>query len=204
MNIKGFIIAATATLGLSGAALADGFSATLDTLILPTTQFSVRLGLNYSLEVTKNLFVGVSVNPSYTPSNTEPFGLNARVGAKYVILIAKSASSIFNGYVGAGATASILPAPFNIGADINAGLDGVFGLGAGFKLYGGLNGKLGYNFTGNAFSYQADAVLGIFVEPIENLEFRVQGAVGVVNILNTPAFFLACQQQLVLHHCAAI
>jgi hypothetical protein len=185
MNMKRVFVVAATALGLSSAALADGFSATLDVPIVPTNQFSVRLGLNYSLEVSKNLFIGASLNPSFTPSNTNQFGLTARVGAKYVVLIAKSAESIFNGYVGAGATANIVPQPFGISADINAGLDGVFGLGAGFKLYTQLNGKAGYDFTASVFGYQVDATLGIFVEPLQNLEFRLQATgvfAGVGNI----------------------
>jgi hypothetical protein len=196
MNIKRVFAVAVTAFVVSSAAYADGFSATLDVPIVPTNQFSVRLGLNYSLEVTKNLFIGASLNPSFTPSNTNQFGLTARVGAKYVVLIAKSAESIFNGYVGAGATANILPQPFGISADINAGLDGVFGLGAGFKLYTELNGKAGYDFTASVFGYQVDATLGIFVEPIQNLEFRLQGSGGILGIANTSNFFWLASSSL--------
>jgi hypothetical protein len=189
MNIKRVFAVAATAFAVSGAAYADGLSATLDVPIVPTNQFSVRLGLNYSLEVAKNVFVGASLNPSYTPSNTEPFGLNARVGAKYVLLIAKSANTIVNGYIGAGVNAKILPQPFGISADIGAGLDAVFGFSEVFKLYGELNGKASYDFTASAFGYQADATVGVFVEPVRNLEFRVQASGGLVGVANTNAFF---------------
>jgi hypothetical protein len=196
MNIKRVFAITAAALAISSAAYADGFSATLDVPIVPTTQFSVRLGLNYSLEVTKNLFIGASLNGSYTPSNTNQFGLNARLGAKYVLLIAKSANTIFNGYIGAGANANILPQPFGISADVVAGLDGVFGLSQLVKLYGEINGKASYDFTASVFGYQADATLGVFLEPIQNLEFRVQGTVGIVGVANASSFFWLANSSL--------
>jgi hypothetical protein len=192
MNLKNAVLAVGAAACLSSAAFADGFSTTLDVPIVPTQNFSVRLGLNYSLEVVKNLFIGASLNPSYTPSDTaNPFALKARVGAKYVLLLAKTSSSILNASIGAGVNASILPSPFGLAADINGGLDGVFGLGGGFKLYGEMNGRVSYEFTPGLFGYFADTTLGVFVEPIQNLEWRLQGTVGVTGAFNNTAALLS-------------
>ncbi len=180
MNLKKICTLGLVAFGISSVALADGFSTTLDMPVIPTSNFSVRLGLNYSLEVSPNLFVGASINPTITPGAANVFSLNARIGAKYVVLLYKDFSSLVNGYVGAGIAASVVPTPFNIGADVNAGLYAITALGGGFKLYGGADGKLGYNFTVGAIDYSAIGYVGVFVEPLTSLELRLQGSAGVV------------------------
>ncbi len=196
MNLKKICTLGLVAFGISSVALADGFSATLDAPIIPTSNFSVRLGLNYSLEVSPNLFVGASLNPTITPSAANVFSLNARIGAKYVILLYKDFSSLVNGYVGAGIAASVVPTPFNIGADVNAGVYGFTALGGGFKLYGGADGKLGYNFTIGAIDYAAIGYVGVFVEPLTSLELRLQGSAGVVGIGSAGAGFFAAGSSL--------
>jgi hypothetical protein len=180
MNIKRAILITATALGFSSAALADGFSATLDMPIIPTSNFSIGLGLNYSLQVIENLYVGASLNPTITPGAANVFSLGARVGAKYVVVLFKDNASLVNGYVGAGVEATVVPA-FSIGADVNAGVYGITGIGGGFKLYGGLDAEAGYNFTASLFVYDISTKVGVFVEPITNLEFRVEGLVGINN-----------------------
>ncbi len=178
MNIKRTILITATALGLSSAALADGFSATLEMPIIPTSTFSIGLGLNYSVQVAENLFVGASLKPAVGFNPAFAFSLGARVGAKYVVVLLKDSASLVNGYIGAGVDAGILPA-FSIAADVNAGVYGITGLGGGFKLYGGLDGMVGYNFTASALGYDVSAKIGVFVEPISNLELRVEGGVGI-------------------------
>lgn len=189
MNIKRALLLTATALSLSSAAFADGFSATLDTPILPTSNFSIRLGLNYSLEISPNLFVGASLNPSLTPGSANAFALSARVGIKYVLLVYKDNSSLVNGYVGAAVNSGILPSPFSIGAEANAGIYAITALGGGFKLYGGLDGKVGYEFTVGILDFNALATAGVFFEPIQNLEWRIQGNAGVLGAAGTSAFY---------------
>ena len=189
MNLKRAILLTATALGLASAALADGFSATLDVPIIPTNNFSVRLGLNYSLEVSPNLFIGASLNPSITPGAADVFGLSARVGAKYVLLLLKNSTTSVNAYVGAGLDATIIPAPFSIGVDVNAGIYAVTAIGGGFKLYGGADGEIGYIFTGaGAFVYSVIANVGVFFEPVTNLEFRVQGTAALIGVAGLTGF----------------
>ena len=188
MNLKRAFLLTVTALGLSSAALADGFSATLDMPIIPTSSFSIRLGLNYSLEVSKNLFIGGSLNPTITPGAANVFGLTARVGAKYVLLLLKDSASSVDAYLGAGVGASIIPEPFSIGVDFNVGIKAITALGGGFKLYGGADGVVAYVFTGGAFLYTVGANLGVFFEPITNLEFRVQGTATLIGVAGATAF----------------
>lgn len=193
MNLKKICTLGLVAFGISSAALADGFSATLNMPIIPTNNFSIGFGLNYSLEVSPNLFVGASLNPTIAPSAANVFSLTARVGAKYILLLYKDFSSLVNGYVGAGIGASVVPTPFSVGADVNAGIYAITALGSGFKLYGGADGRLGYNFTAGAIDYGVFGYVGVFVEPLTSLELRLQGSVG---INSTSAFAFAASSSL--------
>jgi hypothetical protein len=171
------------TAALTAPALADGFSGTL----VAGSQgglFSIAGGLNYSVEVAPNLFLGGSLNPVVAFTNPTAFGLNARLGGKYVLLVTKSASTNVNAYVGAGTNISFAAQPIAVSADINAGLDGWNTIATGVKLYGGLDGNLSYGFTSNTFGYDIAAYGGVFFEPIRNLEARLQGSVGYGGVFN--------------------
>ncbi len=186
MNLKRAFLLTVTALGLSSAALADGFSATLEVPIVPT--FSAKLGLNYSLEVSPNLFIGGSLNSTITPGATNVFGLTARVGAKYVLLLLKNSTTSVNAYLGAGVNASVIPAPFTIGLDLNAGINAITAIGGGFKFYGGVDGVVAYVFTGGAFVFSLAANAGVFFEPVTNLEFRLQGLVALVGTAGLTGF----------------
>ncbi len=178
MNIKKIALMVFTAAGLSSAALADGFSATLGSDIVPTDAFSIKLGLNYSYEFSPRVFVGGRLNASWSPNPTSTFGVDARLGVLYVASLAKDTTYFVDGYVGAGVNMGILPSPINFSADVRAGVDAVVAVGAGFKLYGGLAGTVGYNFTGSFLPFDVTAVAGVFFEPIQNLEWRLQGGVG--------------------------
>ena len=186
MNLKRAFLLTMTALGLSSAALADGFSATLEVPIVPT--FSAKLGLNYSLEVSPNLFIGGSLNSTITPGATNVFGLTARVGAKYVLLLLKNSTTSVNAYLGAGVNASVIPTPFTIGLDLNAGINAIAAIGGGFKFYGGVDGVAVYVFTGGAFVFSLAANAGVFFEPVTNLEFRLQGLVALVGTAGVTGF----------------
>ena len=186
MNLKRAFLLTVTALGLSSAALADGFSATLEVPIVPT--FSAKLGLNYSLEVSPNLFIGGSLNSTITPGATNVFGLTARVGAKYVLLLLKNSTTSVNAYLGAGVNASVIPTPFTIGLDLNAGINAIAAIGGGFKFYGGVDGVAVYVFTGGAFVFSLAANAGVFFEPVTNLEFRLQGLVALVGTAGVTGF----------------
>jgi hypothetical protein len=188
MNLKRAMLLTTTALSLSSAAFADGFSATLDMPIIPTSNFSIKLGLNYSLEISPNLFVGASLNPTITPGAADVFSLSARVGAKYVLLLLKDSTTSVNAYLGAGVTASVIPAPFTIGVDLNAGIKAITAIGGGFKFYGGLDGNVVYVFTGGAFGFSLIANAGVFFEPVTNLEFRVQGTAALIGVAGLTGF----------------
>jgi hypothetical protein len=73
--LRKLALLAVATVGVSvsSVAQAEGFSLTLDVPIAP--EFSIGLGLNYSLQVIPNLYIGISTdtrfiagNPNATPA----------------------------------------------------------------------------------------------------------------------------------------
>jgi hypothetical protein len=160
-------------------AFADGFSGTLN-VGSDGGVFSIRGGLNYSLEVSPNLFVGASLNPSLFPGlPSDQFGLQGRVAAKYVLLITKTQTTSVNAYLGTGVNLQVLPQPVSVLVDINAGGDGYFLIAKGIKVYGGIDTKLIYAISANSFGYDLASYGGFFFEPVANLEGRIQVSVGL-------------------------
>ncbi len=176
--MKTGIIALATIAALASTAFADGFSGTLNA----DSQggiFSIAGGLNYSIEVSPNVFVGASLNPSFTPSlPADQFGLGARVGAKYVILLTKNATTSMNAYVGTGINLQIVPSPFGVSMDVNAGLDNYTSIAKGIKVFGGVDTKLTYFISAGSFGYDLAGYGGLFFEPVTNLEARVQLSAG--------------------------
>jgi hypothetical protein len=184
MNLKHFAITALSLVGLStGAALADGFSATLETPVTFAggTQFSVGGSLNYSYEVMPNLFAGASVGGAYNFS-AGGGALGARVGVVYVAQLIDAPNTFVNAYVGAGANALVLPQPFSFAVDANAGLFARYGISQGVRLYGGVDGEVGYNFVNGSFVPAVSGYGGVRFEAIQNLSLYAQGGVGYNNI----------------------
>ena len=133
MNLKHLAVTALSLVGLaSGAAFADGFSATLETPITfgNGTQFSAGGSLNYSYEVMPNLFAGASLGGAYNFS-AGAGALGARVGVVYVAQLIDAPNTYVNAYVGAGANALVLPQPFSFAVDANAGLFARYGISQG-------------------------------------------------------------------------
>lgn len=168
-------------------ALADGFSATVDLPISPA--FSVGAGLHYSAEVIPNLFVGGSLNLGFTPSfpANAQFGVDARVGAKYIIQVLSADNTFVNVYVGAGLNVALLPAS-SFAADINAGFLARYGFSQSLKAYGGIDGALAYNFSVGQFSPQVSGYAGLRLEPLAAISLYTQAALGFNGIATVDSF----------------
>jgi hypothetical protein len=183
MRAKTVLIAALTALGVGSAAFADGFSATLETPIgfgNPMT-FSVGGSLNYSYEVIPNLFAGVSLGGAYN-FNGGGGALGARVGTVYVLQLLDANNTFVNGYVGAGANLLFVPQPISVAVDANGGLFARYGISQGVRLYGGVDGEVGYNFVSGAFVPAVSGYGGVRFETIPNLALYLQGGVGYNSI----------------------
>jgi hypothetical protein len=182
MHPRSVVIALAGLLAVSAPVLADGFSVTVDAPILPN--FSIGTGLNYSYEVIPNLFVGGSLNLAFVPSlpSGSQFGLSTRVGAKYIMQVIDSNNTYVNVYTGAGIGVQILPSPVSVSADVNAGVFGRYGIGNDVKLYGGMDGALGYNFSAGVLNPAISAYAGVKFEPIGALSLYAQAGVGFNSI----------------------
>ena len=183
-TLKHRLLIGLAALGLcSTPALADGFSASLEVPILPT--FSVGGTLNYSFEVVPNLFLGASVGGAYN-FNAQVGGIGGRVGAVYVAQLLDADNTFVNAYVGAGANVIYVIAPgasgISFAADANAGVFARYGISRAVRIYGGVDGAVGFNFTGNQFIPVVSGYAGVRFEPLTNLILYVQGAAGLNEI----------------------
>jgi hypothetical protein len=188
MQTRSLILALAGLFAVGTPALADGFSVTVDAPILPN--FSIGTGLNYSYEVVPNLFVGGSLNVVFVPNlpSGSQFGLSTRVGVKYILQVIDTAKTYVNVYTGAGLNVQILPSPISVGADLNAGVFARYGIGNDVKLYGGMDGALGYNFSVGALNPEISAYAGVKFEPIGALSLYAQGAVGYNSISSVGTF----------------
>jgi hypothetical protein len=173
---------ATMALGLTSGAFADGFSASVDAPVFQGNQFNFSIGgsLNYSIEVMPRLFVGASVNPQFIfDSAANPvFSLSARVGAKYVLSIVKTSSLYVDVPIGVGVDVGILQA-FTVAADVNAGINVNYVVAPNLKVLAAAYGKLGYNFTASSLGYGAGGTVGLFFEPVRNIELFARGEAGI-------------------------
>ena len=173
----------TSAVLLPSAAFADGFSATLETPITLTnpTTFSAGGSLNYSLEVMKNLFVGGSVGGAYSFS-AGTGALGARVGAVYIAQLLDAPNTYVNAYVGAGANVLILPSPLAFSVDASAGLFARYGISRGVRIYGGVDGEVGYNVSASSFVPAVSGYVGARFEAITNLSLYTQFGAGYNSI----------------------
>jgi hypothetical protein len=175
-------IALCAALALSSVALADGFSASLDAPIYQNNAFgfSVAASLSYSLEVAPRVFVGASLRPSFNASlPADNIGLSARVGAKYVLGIVKTSNLFFDVPLGVGVNLKFLPGTFEASADLNAGINVIYVFAPGFKLLAKGDAALGFNFSTAAVTYDLYGTLGVFFEPLTNLELFARAEAGL-------------------------
>ena len=176
-SLKLQVLSAVAMAGLGGAALADGFSATLD---VPVNPFSARLGLNYALEVVPQLFVGARVGVTGAPvAGSFSVGFDGRLGAKYIGRLVESRMLNADWYGGAGANFSYVGGGTFVGnPDVNAGVKAVYALNRDTKVYGGVDGDVVLNTVTGGFVPGIGAYAGLKLEPINNLEAYLQGGVG--------------------------
>lgn len=186
------LIAITA-LSLSSSALADGFSASIDTPIFQGSYFNFSVGssLNYSLEVAPRIFVGASLNPGFIfdQASNPVFSLSARVGAKYVMSIVKTSSLFVDVPIGIGVDIGILPSPVSVSSDVNAGVNINYVIAPNLKVLAAANGKLGYNFSVGSLYYSAGGTVGLFFEPVKSVELFARGEAAITgNFSNTASF----------------
>ena len=172
----------------SAPALADGFSLTLDAPILP--QFSIGLGVNYSLQVIRNLYVGISTDTRYTasaPADTQ-FSIDVRFGGKYIDSLYEQSQFYVKWYAGAGVNIRPIGASSGATADFNGGLFGRYELSKVAKIYGGVDGGLLLNFNqANPLNLYASAFAGVKIDPNPILSAYFQVAGGWNRVENTGA-----------------
>ena len=172
----------------SAPALADGFSLTLDAPILP--QFSIGLGINYSLQVIPNLYVGISTDTRFTasaPADAQ-FSIDVRFGGKYIDSLYEQPQFYVKWYAGAGVNIRPIGASSGATADFNGGLFGRYELSKVAKIYGGADGGVLLNFNqSNPLNLYASAFAGIKIDPNPILSAYFQVAAGWNRVENTGA-----------------
>ncbi len=187
--LKKIAFAGLMSAAFAAPALADGFSATLETPVtLNPTTFSAGGSLNYSIELIPQLFVGGSVGGAYN-FTTGSGRVGARVGGVYVMQLVQGSSAFVNGYVGAGVNSVFVPGPntFGFSLDANAGLFARYGLSQQVRLYGGADGEAAYNISSGQFAPSASAYAGVRFEPLTALSLYAQGGVGYGSIKSANA-----------------
>jgi hypothetical protein len=170
----------------SAPALADGFSLTLDAPVLP--QFSIGLGLNYSLQVIPNLYVGISTDTRYTasaPADAQ-FSFDARFGGKYIAGLYEETSFYIKWYAGTGVTIRPIGVGSGVKVDFNGGLFGRYELSRVAKIYGGVDGGVFLDFNqASPLNLYASAFAGVKIDPNPLLSAYFQVAGGWNRIENT-------------------
>lgn len=172
MNTKTFIAVASA-LALGSAALADGFSGTLEVPLTPA--FGLNGSLNYTLEYPSGLISGGSILGVYSGST---FTLGLRAGTKYAQELANDGMLDLEGYLGAGANLLVQPSPIGISLDASAGLKMKYLLSSSARLYSDLDLVGIYSFTSGSFIPFLGADLGVKLDAIPNSDIYLQSALG--------------------------
>ncbi|RIH80186.1 hypothetical protein Mterra_03544 [Calidithermus terrae] len=170
---KKLILAGTAALGLSSAALADGLSVTVDAPLVPG--FSIASSFNYNVETTTGFVVGGSLMPGYGGGQ---FVLVGRLGAKYAQDLISDFNTELEGYVGLGTFVYVLPSPVGFSLDASAGLKFKHTFSGNSKLYADLD-LVGIYFpqTGTFVPF-VGGDLGLKLDLVPNTDIYVQGALG--------------------------
>jgi hypothetical protein len=167
-------------------ALADGFSLTIDAPILQV--FSIGLGLNYSLQVIPNLYVGISTDTRYTasaPADAQ-FSIDARFGGKYIASLYEEPSFYIKWYAGSGVNIRPIGLGAGVKIDFNGGLFGRYEISRIAKLYGGVDGGVIVDFVqASPLNLFASAFAGVKIDPNPILSAYFQVAGGWNRVENT-------------------
>lgn len=168
--------------------LADGFSLTLDVPIQP--RFTISLGINYSLQVISNLYVGISSDLSFIASNPDnaKIALNVRFGGKYIATLIDDPSYYLKWYTGVGLEITAF-ANSNVSSDINGGFFTRYFLSKVAKVYGGVDGALTFGFgtINGGLNLEASLFVGIKIDPTPSFSAYFQFAGGWNRIQTTGA-----------------
>jgi hypothetical protein len=191
--LRKLALLAVATVGVSvgSVAHAEGFSMTLDVPIAP--EFSIGLGLNYSLQVIPNLYVGISTdtrfiagNPSATPATNGTFSFKARFGGKYIETLLLEKAYYLKWYAGAGIVIQPFGPTTGFSSDLVGGFFGRYEISRVAKVYGGLDGGVLLEFNqANPLNLFASLFAGIKIDPNPLLSLYFQTSVGWNRIENT-------------------
>ena len=173
---------------MSAPVLADGFSMTLDVPIQP--RFTISLGINYSLQVISNLYVGISSDLSFIASNPDnaKIALNVRFGGKYIATLLDDPSFYLKWYTGVGLEITAF-ANSNVSSDINGGFFTRYFLSKVAKIYGGVDGALTFGFgtINSGLNLEASLFVGIKIDPNPTFSAYFQFAGGWNRIQTTGA-----------------
>jgi hypothetical protein len=172
----------------SSSVFADGFSLTLDVPIQP--RFSIGLGINYSLQVISNLYVGISSDLSFIASNPDnaKIALNVRFGGKYIAALIDEPAYYLKYYAGVGLEITAF-ANSNVSSDINGGFFTRFFVSKVAKIYGGIDGALTFGFgsINSGLNLEASLFAGIKIDPSPAFSAYFQFAGGWNRIQTTGA-----------------
>lgn len=167
------LIALTLVAALSGMALADGFSATLEVPVSPA--FGINGSLNLNVESPTGLVTGGSLIGSYSGG---PFNLGLRLGTKYAVDFYRDFRTDLEGYIGLAGNVFFLPSPISLGADVSAGFRLRHRLSGLARLYSDLDVVGSYSFANASFSPLVGGTLGLKLDSIPNTDIYLQGALG--------------------------
>ncbi len=190
--LRKLALLAVATVGVSGSvAHAEGFSLTLDVPVRP--EFSIGLGLNYSLQVIPNLYVGISTdtrfiagNSGATPPTNGIFSFEARFGGKYIETLLIEKAYYLKWYAGAGIVIQPFGVTTGFRSDVVGGFFGRYEISKVAKVYGGLDGGVLLEFNqANPLNLFASLFAGIKIDPSPLLSLYFQSSVGWNRIENT-------------------
>jgi hypothetical protein len=191
--LRKLALLAVATVGVSvgSVAQAEGFSLTLDVPIAP--EFSIGLGLNYSLQVIPNLYIGISTdtrfiagNPNAVPATNGVFSFKARFGGKYIETLLLEKAYYLKWYAGAGIVIQPFGPTTGFSSDVVGGFFGRYEISRVAKVYGGLDGGVLLEFNqANPLNLFASLFAGIKIDPSPLLSMYFQTSVGWNRIENT-------------------
>ncbi len=182
--MKKMLLATMASLGIGGAALADGFSVTGNLQFLPefglvggqfTTPYRSYRGtaLNYTLNLTDNIVAGASLRPGFFAGQ---FVLASRAGLVGVAKLNESGSGYVEGAIRFGSNQVVLPGPFSFDLDASAEIFITQRVADAAVLYGGAGLEATLVVVPSAsLSAAANAYTGLKLELTRDLNAYLEG-----------------------------